>query len=76
MSQAVPARSSMASHEGQGSSVTMGVADEHIGAVVGRGGRNIMEISQVCIVYLVPQFDLVFSALVQVMSPRKLVILY
>ncbi|XP_010940545.1 protein BTR1 isoform X1 [Elaeis guineensis] len=47
MSQAVPARSSMGSHEGQGSSVTMGVADEHIGAVVGRGGRNIMEISQV-----------------------------
>jgi len=26
----------------------MGVADEHIGLVVGRGGRNIMEISQVC----------------------------
>lgn len=29
-----------------GSSVTLGVADEHIGIVVGRGGRNIMEISQ------------------------------
>ncbi|GAB2276829.1 Protein btr1 [Dionaea muscipula] len=29
------------------SSVTIGVADEHIGVVVGRGGRNIMEISQV-----------------------------
>ncbi|XP_075499477.1 protein BTR1 isoform X2 [Primulina tabacum] len=28
------------------SSVTLGVADEHIGIVVGRGGRNIMEISQ------------------------------
>jgi RNA-binding protein Nova len=29
--------------------VTIGVADEHIGLVVGRGGRNIMEISQVFI---------------------------
>lgn len=28
-------------------SVTIGVADEHIGLVVGRGGRSIMEISQV-----------------------------
>jgi hypothetical protein len=28
-------------------SVTIGVADEYIGLVVGRGGRNIMEISQV-----------------------------
>lgn len=28
------------------SSVTFGIADEHIGIVVGRGGRNIMEISQ------------------------------
>lgn len=28
-------------------SLTIGVADEHIGFVVGRGGRNIMEISQV-----------------------------
>ncbi|KAJ4829844.1 Protein btr1 [Turnera subulata] len=28
-------------------SVTIGVADEHIGLVLGRGGRNIMEISQV-----------------------------
>lgn len=27
-------------------SVTIGVADEHIGAVVGRAGRNIMEITQ------------------------------
>ncbi|KAL6977152.1 Protein btr1 [Sarracenia purpurea var. burkii] len=27
-------------------SVTIGVADEHIGVVVGRGGRNLMEISQ------------------------------
>lgn len=25
----------------------IGVADEHIGVIVGRGGRNIMEISQV-----------------------------
>ncbi|XP_008787443.1 protein BTR1 [Phoenix dactylifera] len=47
MPQAIPTRSPMGSHEGQGSSVTIGVADEHIGAVVGRGGRNIMEISQV-----------------------------
>jgi transcription antitermination factor NusA-like protein len=30
-------------------SVTIGVADEYIGLVVGRGGRNIMEISQVFI---------------------------
>ncbi|WOK94894.1 protein BTR1 [Canna indica] len=29
------------------STVTIGVADEHIGAIVGRGGRNIIEISQV-----------------------------
>ncbi|KAK9124091.1 hypothetical protein Sjap_013693 [Stephania japonica] len=28
-------------------SMTIGVADEHIGVVVGRGGRSIMEISQV-----------------------------
>ncbi|RWR91958.1 protein BTR1 isoform X2 [Cinnamomum micranthum f. kanehirae] len=35
------------SQEDRGNSVTIGVADEHIGAVVGRGGRNIMEISQV-----------------------------
>ncbi|XP_071732940.1 protein BTR1-like [Rutidosis leptorrhynchoides] len=28
-------------------SVTIGVADEHIGLVVGRGGRNILEISQI-----------------------------
>ncbi|XP_071686301.1 protein BTR1-like [Rutidosis leptorrhynchoides] len=27
--------------------MTMGVADEHIGLVVGRGGRNIMDISQI-----------------------------
>nr|DAD48781.1 TPA_asm: hypothetical protein HUJ06_018718 [Nelumbo nucifera] len=33
--------------EDRGNSVTIGVADEHIGVVVGRGGRNIMEISQV-----------------------------
>ncbi|PIA54949.1 hypothetical protein AQUCO_00901094v1 [Aquilegia coerulea] len=33
--------------EERGRSVTIGVADEHIGVVVGRGGRNIMEISQV-----------------------------
>lgn len=28
-------------------SLTIGVADEHIGAVVGRAGRNITEIIQV-----------------------------
>ncbi|CAA0814428.1 Protein BTR1 [Striga hermonthica] len=28
------------------SSITIGIADEHIGIVVGRGGRNIMELSQ------------------------------
>ncbi|KAK6933466.1 K Homology domain, type 1 [Dillenia turbinata] len=33
--------------EDQSNSVTIGVPDEHIGVVVGRGGRNIMEISQV-----------------------------
>ncbi|KAH6832675.1 binding to TOMV RNA 1L [Perilla frutescens var. hirtella] len=32
--------------EDKSSSVTIGVADEHIGLVVGRGGRNIMEINQ------------------------------
>ncbi|XAR72156.1 hypothetical protein NMG60_11018698 [Bertholletia excelsa] len=30
-----------------GNSVTIGVADEHIGVVVGRGGRNLMEIIEV-----------------------------
>ena len=33
--------------EDRENSVTIGVADEHIGIVVGRGGRNIIEISQV-----------------------------
>lgn len=33
--------------EDRSNSVTIGVADEHIGLVVGRGGRNIMDISQV-----------------------------
>ncbi|KAH6760427.1 binding to TOMV RNA 1L [Perilla frutescens var. hirtella] len=32
--------------EDRNSSVTIGIADEHIGIVVGRGGRNIMEMSQ------------------------------
>ncbi|KAH6758640.1 binding to TOMV RNA 1L [Perilla frutescens var. frutescens] len=32
--------------EDRSSSVTIGVVDEHIGLVVGRGGRNIMEINQ------------------------------
>ncbi|KAK4765130.1 hypothetical protein SAY86_026220 [Trapa natans] len=30
----------------QSNSMTLGIADDHIGLVVGRGGRNIMEISQ------------------------------
>ncbi|CAL0299797.1 unnamed protein product [Lupinus luteus] len=34
------------SKEEQSNSVTIGVADEHIGLVVGRGGRNIIDISQ------------------------------
>ncbi|KAI8539727.1 hypothetical protein RHMOL_Rhmol09G0205200 [Rhododendron molle] len=33
--------------EDRSTSVTVGVADEHIGVVVGRGGKNLMEISQV-----------------------------
>ncbi|XP_074577001.1 protein BTR1-like [Curcuma longa] len=42
-----PSRSPGRPLEAQSNSVTIGIADEHIGAVVGRGGRNIMEISQV-----------------------------
>lgn len=34
-------------HEDRINSVTIGVADEHIGLVLGRGGRNIAEISQI-----------------------------
>ncbi|GAB4836386.1 Protein btr1 [Ancistrocladus abbreviatus] len=34
------------SKDDRSNSVTIGVADEHIGLVVGRGGKNIMEISQ------------------------------
>ncbi|KAG9442203.1 hypothetical protein H6P81_018057 [Aristolochia fimbriata] len=37
---------SSADNEDRSNSVTIGIADEHIGAVVGRGGRNIMDISQ------------------------------
>lgn len=33
--------------EDMSNSVTLGVADEHIGIVVGRSGRNITEISQI-----------------------------
>ncbi|KAG0474618.1 hypothetical protein HPP92_014304 [Vanilla planifolia] len=40
-------RSPASVNDSQGTSVTFGVADEHIGAVVGRGGRNIMEITQI-----------------------------
>lgn len=36
----------MPNKEDRSSSVTIGVADEHVGLVVGRGGRSIMEISQ------------------------------
>ncbi|XP_056164248.1 protein BTR1 isoform X3 [Syzygium oleosum] len=32
--------------EDRSNSMTIGIADEHIGMVVGRGGRNIMDISQ------------------------------
>nr|XP_043613330.1 protein BTR1 [Erigeron canadensis]XP_043613337.1 protein BTR1 [Erigeron canadensis] len=35
------------SKEDTSHSTTIGVSDEHIGLVVGRGGRNIMEISQI-----------------------------
>ncbi|XP_039129341.1 protein BTR1-like [Dioscorea cayenensis subsp. rotundata] len=42
----VSARSPAGPNEYQGDSVTIGIADEHIGVVVGRGGRNIMEITQ------------------------------
>lgn len=37
--------------EDRSSSITIGIPDEHIGIVVGRGGRNIMEMSQVCIYF-------------------------
>lgn len=40
-------RSSVSSNQEGNDSKTIGVADEHIGAVVGRGGRTITEISQV-----------------------------
>ncbi|XP_008794247.2 protein BTR1-like [Phoenix dactylifera] len=43
----VSTRSSAGTSGSRGNSLMIGVADEHIGAVVGRGGRNIMEISQV-----------------------------
>lgn len=50
----VSTRLSAGTSDGRGNSLMIGVADEHIGAVVGRGGRNIMEISQVCIIGLGP----------------------
>lgn len=34
--------------EDRNNTVTIGVADEHVGLVLGRNGRSIMEISQVC----------------------------
>lgn len=34
--------------EERSNSMTIGIADEHIGLVVGRGGRNIADITQVC----------------------------
>lgn len=40
-------RSPVSSNQEGNDSKTIGVADEHIGAVVGRGGRTITEISQV-----------------------------
>ncbi|GKU91634.1 hypothetical protein SLEP1_g5479 [Rubroshorea leprosula] len=33
--------------EDRSNSLTIGVADEHVGLILGRGGRNIVEISQV-----------------------------
>lgn len=40
------------------SSMTIGVADEHIGLVVGRGGRNLMDISQVGMLVFIFLFSL------------------
>jgi hypothetical protein len=40
-------RSPVSSNQEGSDLKTIGVADEHIGAVVGRGGRTITEISQV-----------------------------
>lgn len=37
----------MVLQEDRNNSVTIGVADEHIGLVLGRNGRSVMEISQV-----------------------------
>lgn len=50
--------------EDRSSSMTIGVADEHIGLVVGRGGRNLMEITQVnmpVLFFLVSLFSFLFS---------------
>lgn len=38
----------MAPQEDRDNSITIGVADERVGLVLGRNGRSIMEISQVC----------------------------
>lgn len=38
----------VALQEDRNNTVTIGVADEHVGLVLGRNGRSIMEISQVC----------------------------
>ncbi|XP_058076974.1 protein BTR1 isoform X2 [Magnolia sinica] len=46
LSSAATTRSTVGSQENRGDALTFGVADEHIGAVVGRGGRNITEICQ------------------------------
>ncbi|KAH0435717.1 hypothetical protein IEQ34_026542 [Dendrobium chrysotoxum] len=43
----ISARSLQETNDVQGNSTTLGVPDEHIGAVVGRGGRNILEITQI-----------------------------
>lgn len=43
-------------------SMTIGVADEHVGLVLGRNGRSIIEISQVCEeVTILPGFLYVLS---------------
>ncbi|XP_020247392.1 protein BTR1-like isoform X1 [Asparagus officinalis] len=57
----ISTRSSPGGSEGEGISVTIGVADEHIGFVLGRGGRTIMEIIQVCIVITGFQSALVYD---------------
>ncbi|KAL5995207.1 hypothetical protein ACLOJK_025265 [Asimina triloba] len=46
LSSAATTRPPLGSQENRADVLTFGVADEHIGAVVGRGGKNITEICQ------------------------------